>query len=44
MPAEYMTPTFESRKVQVQLALAGKGQHTAPPSIVDSGPADCRHC
>ncbi len=34
MPVEYMTPTIEDRAVQVQLALAGKGQHRAP-SIPD---------
>jgi hypothetical protein len=41
MPVEYMTPTIEDRAVQVQLALAGKGQHRAP-SI--SRLADCRRC
>ena len=37
----YMTPTIEDRAVQVQLALAGKGQ---APRAVDSRPADCRRC
>lgn len=34
MPVEYLTPSIEDRAVEVQLALAGQGQHRAP-SIPD---------
>ena len=36
MPVEYLTPTIEDRAGQVQLLLAGQGQHRAPsiPDIV----------
>ena len=34
MPVEYLTPAIEDRALQVQLVLAGKGQHRAP-SIPD---------
>lgn len=34
MPVEYLTPTIEDRAVEVQLLLAGQGQHRAP-SIPD---------
>lgn len=34
MPVEYLTPTIEDRAVQVQLLLAGQGQHRGP-SIPD---------
>jgi len=34
MPVEYLTPTIEDRAVEVQLALAERGQHRAP-SIPD---------
>jgi len=34
MPVEYMTPAIEDRALEVQLLLAGKGQHRAP-SIPD---------
>ena len=36
MPVEYLTPAIEDRAVQVQLLLAGQGQHRAPsiPDIV----------
>ena len=34
MPVEYLTPAIEDRAVQVQLLLAGQGQHRAP-SIPD---------
>lgn len=36
MPVEYLTPTIEDRAVQVQLLLAGQGQHRAPsiPDII----------
>ena len=31
MPVEYLTPAIEDRSVEVQLLLAGQGQHRAPP-------------
>ncbi|MEZ5167049.1 MAG: hypothetical protein R2695_11380 [Acidimicrobiales bacterium] len=34
MPVEYLTPTIEDRAVEVQTALAQRGQHRAP-SIPD---------
>ncbi len=34
MPVEYLTPAIEDRALQLQLLLAGKGQHRAP-SIPD---------
>lgn len=36
MPVEYLTPVIEDRAVQVQLLLAGQGQHRAPsiPDII----------
>lgn len=34
MPVEYLTPAIEDRAFEVQLLLAGKGQHRAP-SIPD---------
>lgn len=36
MPVEYLTPSIEDRAVQVQLLLAGQGQHRAPsiPDII----------
>lgn len=36
MPVEYLTPAVEDRAVQVQLLLAGQGQHRAPslPDII----------
>ena len=34
MPVEYLTPRIEDRAVEVQLALADRGQHRAP-SIPD---------
>ena len=30
MPVEYLTPALEDRALQVQLALADRGQHRAP--------------
>lgn len=30
MPVEYLTPAIEDRAVQVQMALADRGQHRAP--------------
>ena len=34
MPIEYLTPQIEDRAVEVQVALAARGQHRAP-SIPD---------
>ena len=34
MPVEYLTPKIEDRAVEIQAALAGRGQHRAP-SIPD---------
>ena len=34
MPVEYLTPTIEGRAVEIQAALADRGQHCAP-SILD---------
>jgi predicted nucleic acid-binding protein len=34
MPVEYLTPAIEDRALEIQLMLAGKGQHRAP-SIPD---------
>lgn len=34
MPAEYLTPRIEDRAVEIQAALADRGQHRAP-SIAD---------
>ncbi len=34
MPVEYLTPAIEDRALEVQLLLAGRGQHRAP-SIPD---------
>jgi predicted nucleic acid-binding protein len=31
MPLEYLTPAAEARTVEVQLLLADRGQHRAPP-------------
>ena len=42
MPVEYLTPTIEDRAVQVQLMLAGQGQHRAPsiPDIIIAATAE----
>lgn len=42
MPAEYLTPTIEDRAVEVQLLLAGQGQHRAPsiPDIIIAATAE----
>jgi hypothetical protein len=34
MPVEYLTPRIEDRALELQLMLAGRGQHRAP-SIPD---------
>ena len=42
MPVEYLTPTIEDRAVEVQLLLAGQGQHRAPsiPDIIIAATAE----
>ena len=42
MPVEYMTPAIEDRAVEVQLMLAGQGQHRAPsiPDLVIAATAE----
>ena len=42
MPVEYLTPSIEDRAVQVQLLLAGQGQHRAPsiPDIIIAAAAE----
>ena len=42
MPVEYLTPVIEDRAVQVQLLLAGQGQHRAPsiPDIIIAATAE----
>ena len=42
MPVEYLTPAVEDRAVQVQLLLAGQGQHRAPsiPDIIIAAAAE----
>lgn len=42
MPVKYLTPTIEDRAVQVQLLLAGQGQHRAPsiPDIIIAATAE----
>ena len=42
MPVEYLTPAIEDRSVEVQLALAERGQHRAPsiPDILIAATAE----
>lgn len=42
MPVEYLTPAMEDRAVEVQLLLAGQGQHRAPsiPDLVIAAAAE----
>ncbi len=42
MPVEYLTPSIEDRSVEVQLALAERGQHRAPsiPDILIAATAE----
>lgn len=42
MPVEYMTPAIEDRALQVQILLAGKGQHRAPsiPDLIIAATAE----
>lgn len=42
MPVEYLTPAIEDRAVEVQLLLAGRGQHRAPsiPDVIIAAAAE----
>jgi len=42
MPVEYLTPTIEDRALQVQILLAGQGQHRAPsiPDLIIAAAAE----
>jgi hypothetical protein len=42
MPVEHLTPAVEDRAVEVQLVLAGQGQHRAPsiPDILIAAAAE----
>lgn len=42
MPVEYLTPAIENRAVEVQLLLAGRGQHRAPsiPDVINAAAAE----
>lgn len=42
MPVEYLTPAIEDRAVEVQLLLAGQGQHRAPsiPDLIIAATAE----
>ena len=42
MPVEYLTPAIEDRAVEVQLLLAGQGQHRAPsiPDVIIAAAAE----
>lgn len=42
MPVEYLTPAIEDRSLEVQLLLAGRGQHRAPsvPDLVLAATAE----
>lgn len=42
MPAEYLTPAIEERAVEIQTALAERGQHRAPsiPDLLVAATAD----
>jgi predicted nucleic acid-binding protein len=42
MPVEYLTPAIEDRAVQVQVALADRGQHRAPsiPDLIIAAAAE----
>ena len=42
MPVEYLTPAIEDRALEVQLLLAGKGQHRAPsiPDLIIAATAE----
>lgn len=43
MPIEYLTPAAEKRSVEVQRALAQRGQHRAPsiPDLLIAATAEC---
>lgn len=42
MPVEYLTPAIEDRAVELQLLLAGQGQHRAPsiPDLIIAAAAE----
>ena len=42
MPVEYLSPAIEDRSVEVQLLLAGQGQHRAPsiPDVIITAAAE----
>lgn len=42
MPVEYLTPAIEDRAVDIQLLLAGQGQHRAPsiPDVIIAAAAE----
>ncbi len=42
MPVEYLTPAIEDRALQVQILLAGRGQHRAPsiPGLIIAATAE----
>ncbi len=42
MPVEYLTPAIEDRSLEVQLLLAGQGQHRAPsiPDVIIAAAAE----
>lgn len=42
MPVEYLTPSIEDRAVEVQLAMADKGQHRGPsiPDLIIAATAE----
>ncbi len=42
MPVEYLTPAIEDRALQVQILLAGRGQHRAPsiPDLIIAATAE----
>lgn len=45
MPVEYLTPAIEDRAVEVQAALADRGQHRAPaiPDLLIAAAAELAH-
>jgi predicted nucleic acid-binding protein len=42
MPVEYLTPAIEDRAIDIQLLLAGQGQHRAPsiPDVIIAATAE----
>jgi predicted nucleic acid-binding protein len=45
MPVEYLTPTIEDRVVEIQAALADRGQHRGPsiPDLLIAATAERAH-